>query len=113
MYKYNVVVTGSHLLGHDFLRDFASLVKEGAVLNDNGNFAHNTSYPPRAYLTLESETVKQNTASVKFYLVSGAYKKEELELMKWEDLKTVCREVGITGRDRELITTAYLEHVNK
>lgn len=113
MYKYNIVVSGSHLLGHDFLRDITSLAKDGAVLNDGGMFAHNTSYPPRAYMTLESETVRQSTASVKFYLIAGAYTREQLDQMKWEDLKTVCKEVGITGRDRELITTAYLEHVNK
>lgn len=113
MYKYNVIVTGSHPLGHDFLNNLVALVKDGAVLDEASVFAHNISFPPRCYMTLESDTVRQSTASVKFNLVSGGYTKQELEEMKWEDLKAVCREVGITGRDRELIITAYLERVNK
>jgi hypothetical protein len=113
MYKYLVIVSGSHLLGHDFLRDVVSLVKDGAELDVTGMFAHNTSFPPRCYMTLESESVRESTASVKFNLVSGAYTKEELEEMKWDDLKAVCKEVGITGRDRELIITAYLERVKR
>lgn len=113
MYKYNVIVSGSHLLGHDFLRDIVSLVRDGAELDTSGVFAHNTSFPPRCYMTLESENVRESTASVRFNLVSGGYTKEQLEEMKWEDLKAVCKEVGITGRDRELIITTYLERVKK
>ena len=65
------------------------------------------------HMTLESENVRESTASVRFNLVSGGYTKEQLEEMKWEDLKAVCKEVGITGRDRELIITTYLERVKK
>lgn len=113
MYKYQVIVTGSHPLGFDFLENVVSVVKQGAELDNTGRFAHITSFPPRAYMLLDSEIVRESTASIKYNLVSGGYTKEELEEMKWEDLKAVCKEVGITGRDRELIITAYLETVNK
>lgn len=113
MYKYLVVVSGSHPLGHDFLRDVVSLAADGAVLDTGGNFAHNTGFPAKCYMNLESETIRESTASVQYHLMSGGYTKEELEEMKWDDLKAVCKEVGITGRDRELIITAYLERVKK
>lgn len=113
MYNYQVIVGGSHPLGHDFLRNLEFLFKEGAELDESETFAHNTSFPPRAYLNLDSESVRESTASIKYNLLAGAYSKQELEEMKWETLKAVCREVGITGRDRELIITAYLERVKK
>lgn len=113
MYKYNVIVSGSHPLGHDFLRDVVFLSQEGAEIDDDGIFAHNTGFPAKAYFTLESVNVRESTASVKYNLIAGGYTKAELEEMKWEDLKAVCKEFGITGRDRELIITAYLERVNK
>lgn len=113
MYNYQVIVSGSHPLGHDFIKDIVSLVKSGAELDTSGLFANNTSFPPRCYMTLQTENVKESTASVKYNLVSGGYTKEELEEMKWDDLKAVCKEVGVTGRDRELIITAYLERVKR
>lgn len=113
MYKYKVVVGSAHPLGFDFIENLVDLASKGAVLDTNSFNAHNSNFPARAYMILESETPLENTATVRYNLVEGAYTREQLDEMKWDDLKAVCKAAGITGRDRELITTAYLERVGK
>lgn len=36
------------------------------------------------------------------------YNKAELAEMEWEELKSVCKELGFTGRDRSVLTNKYL-----
>lgn len=37
------------------------------------------------------------------------YTKEQLEELSWEDLKKVCKAVGITGRDKRVLIVDYLK----
>ncbi len=113
MYKYQVIVGSSHPFGLDFIENLVSLTSQGAVLDKNAFNSHNANFPARAYMILESETVRENTATIRYVLIEGAYTREQLDAMKWDDLKNVCKAVGITGRDRELITNSYLEAVSK
>lgn len=113
MYKYKVVVGSAHPLGYDFIDNLIYLAKEGAEIDKESINGHSTNFPARAYMTLESETIRESTATIKYILVQGVYTREQLEAMKWEDLKSVCKTAGVTGRDRELIINAYLEAVSK
>jgi len=36
------------------------------------------------------------------------YNKAELAEMEWEELKSVCKELGFTGRDRSVLVNKYL-----
>tara|TARA_R110000744_G_C19371770_1_gene563146 strand:+ start:19500 stop:19850 length:351 start_codon:yes stop_codon:yes gene_type:complete len=36
------------------------------------------------------------------------YTKEQLEAMEWEDFKTLCKDCGVGGRDRNTMTNKYL-----
>lgn len=36
------------------------------------------------------------------------YNKAELANMEWEELKSVCKELGFTGRDRSVLQSKYL-----
>lgn len=42
---------------------------------------------------------------------SKVYTRAELDAMTWDEVKTVAKEVGVTGRDREKVIKGYLEKV--
>lgn len=41
--------------------------------------------------------------------LKGRYNKAELAEMDWDSLKEACKELGFSGRDRNLLVTKYLQ----
>lgn len=41
--------------------------------------------------------------------LKGRYNKAELAELDWEELKDACKELGFSGRDRNLLVTKYLQ----
>lgn len=88
---YGGLITVSDYNSHAFLLEVQAAVKGG--------------------VTLDTETVYWDIGGIKSVQGSkGVYSKVQLQELDWETLKEVCKAVGVSGRDRTLIITRYLQH---
>ncbi|MNQ93847.1 hypothetical protein D3C85_1093310 [compost metagenome] len=110
MNKYLVFVTGhKDSLGFDFMKNVIELANKGAKLCTDK--IPTLRFPHSCWMEYHTEEVCENKPGFQFQEILRKFNKEELEAMEWEELKNVCRKVGITHRDRKILITRYLQKI--
>lgn len=113
MNEYKIIVKGTDPLGISFLKNIVELASKGAVLLDNPP-VHNR-FPHSAVLEIstEEELVTDMRKGIQVVPRITSYTRDQLEEMEWDKLKTICKRIGIGGRDRNLMVTKYLQALGK
>lgn len=88
---YGGLITVRDTHAHSFLLEVQNAVKGGVTFNTD-----TLSWDINGWKSMQGS--------------KGVYTKEQLQELDWETLKSVCKEVGVSGRDRGLIITRYLQH---
>lgn len=97
----------------ELVRAILEFGKRGAWLPDD-EYPQLNHYPKHVKLAIAIEDGQEPIESGPNVIALGAvldvtsYTKDELLAMEWEQLKAVCREVGITGRDKAVMVSKYL-----
>jgi hypothetical protein len=97
-----------------FVDEVVALAQKGAVLKEN-TYPRLKGYPITATMVIEDSgngVDKSSSPNVQAMPVKSedkTYSKEELESMEWDELKKAAKSLGITGRDRDILTRKYLE----
>lgn len=97
-----------------FTETIIELASKGAKLKPN-SYVFVKHYPLHCEMEIyvEADAQLESTPLVTAIPVPVAYTKEELEAMEWEELKDVCKTVGITGRSRDKLEKEYLDAMSK
>lgn len=101
----------------DFISRILEAGKNGAVLKDR-TFPRLKGLPYAVELEVEVEGSSEILSSpgvnaIPVPMSEKVYSKEELEILDWDIFKKACKAYGITGRDRNLLTTKYLQATNQ
>lgn len=102
----------------EFVRMVLEFGAKGAWLPDD-EYPQINHYPKHVKLAIEvnenTEAILSSPNIIAFDPVYDAksFTKEELDEMQWDDLKAVCKAVGVTGRDRTVIINRYLAIVGE
>lgn len=109
MNKYKVELKAKDSHGIGFIEQVVRFANMGATI-DSAYPTKNT-FPNQIMLTVETEEFLEDDMEkgIQVYAVELQYSKEQLEEFEWDMLKAVCKDRGISGRDRNLMTTKYLE----
>lgn len=111
MNKYLVLVTGhKDSLGYDFMKNVVELANKGAVLQEDK--VPTLRFPHSAWMYLETEELMENKPGFQFQEVLRVYTQEELDAMEWEELRAICRKVGLTHRDRKVLIKKYIQQMS-
>lgn len=97
----------------DFVERLIELASKGAKLKEN-TFPRIAACPYIVQLEIEVEIDKelQSSPGITAFPLPLSEKiitKEELEALDWEKFKKVCKSRQISGRDRAVMTTKYLQ----
>lgn len=85
-------VTITNYNAQEFLDQICQVVAAGGVLDANS-------------LNWDMTGIKSVKGTI--FLIPK-YNKAELAELEWEELKSVCKELGFTGRDRSVLVNKYL-----
>lgn len=104
-------VTGADPIS--FINRVIELAAQGAVLKEK-TFPRLQGKPFAIQMQIEvegSEEIQKapGVNPLPVPLSDKVYTKEELESMEWEQFKKVTKSKGISGRDRVVMTTKYLQ----
>lgn len=112
--KYEVFITGSDILGFDFINKIVKYANMGAVISKD-EIPRVKNFPQTVRMYIETDKVLKEEPGVRLaaYREVVKYTKEELDAMSWEDLKAVAKTANLTGRDRDKLTRQYLEEQEK
>lgn len=111
--KYLVYVTGlgNDSIGYTFAKNLVKLANKGAVLQEGK--VPCLRFPYSAWLEYETDEEMQDEPGIRYQIVQETLSKEQLEALDWESFKRHLRRVGITGRDRSLMTSKYLKQTGQ
>jgi len=106
--EYKVLVTGNDAIGYSFIKNVVELANMGAVLEDNK--VPGLRFPHQAWMYLKTDKLMENKPGFQFQIMQELFTKEQLDELEWSEFKAVVKKkYGITGRDRQLLTTQYLK----
>ncbi|ANA49250.1 hypothetical protein PMW_125 [Pseudomonas phage phiPMW] len=134
--KYEIRVTSIDPLGFSMLNDVIRLAAEGAVLKE-GVYPV-LSFPYIVTLEIEADEPPVASATVRVFEMESrkeilppvaepvkastfslgedpdkVYTREELDAMEWTQVQDIARNKGITGKQRNKVTNAYLALFDK
>lgn len=97
-----------------FTETIIDLASKGAKLKPK-SYVFVKHYPLHCEMEIyvEADEQLESTPNVTAIPVPVSFTKEELEAMEWEQLKDVCKTVGITGRNRDKLVKDYLSAMSK
>lgn len=106
-YKVQLKATDSHGIG--FIEQVVRFANMGATIDSD--FPTKNTFPNQVMMDLSTEEflVDEMAKGVRVYPVELQYSKEQLEEFEWDKLKAVCKERGISGRDRAQLIRQYEE----
>lgn len=105
MFKYKLILGGINPVKFtEMLVDFASKGAKPVA----GAFPKLT-IPYRVEMLIDSEELIDPIPECTIIPIPTKYTREELESLEWEVLKKVCKHIGLSGRDRNLLQTKYLQ----
>lgn len=109
MNKYKIELRATDSAGIKFLENVVRFANLGATID--GDYPTKNSFPNKVMLNVETEEFLEDDMvnGVRVYPVELQYSKEQLEEFEWDKLKTVCKERGISGRDRAQLIRQYEE----
>jgi hypothetical protein len=113
MATQTLVVTSTNPV--DFINRVIEAAQQGAVLKER-TCPRLKGMPYAVELTLETDKGIDSKPGVNAIPVPESekiYTKEELEALEWSDFKKACKGYNLTGRDRNLLTTRYLQATNQ
>lgn len=128
---YRIIIGSPNTIGSGVLESVVELAKLGAVLEEG--IVHRLNFPYHVQMILESEEAPTPTASIRVFdletleevkvkqpepkvaatFSTGIPTKEELDAMEWTELQDLARAAGITGKQRNKVTAAYLATFDK
>jgi hypothetical protein len=114
MNEYKVVLQGTDIFGITFLQNVVKFANMGGTICSDhpvqNKFPHSCVMLVKTKEKIETDM----KAGVKVLPVFIKYTKEQLEEMSWEDFKKVVKkQFNIGGRDRQVMTTQYLQAVEE
>lgn len=106
-YKVELKAKDSH--GIKFLEQVVRFANMGATI-DTAYPTKNT-FPNQVMLSVKTEEFLEDDMAngMRVYPVELQYSKEQLEEFEWDKLKSICKERGISGRDRAQLIRQYEE----
>ena len=108
MNEYKVLVTGSDSIGYSFMKNIIELANKGAVLEEGKVPA--LRFPQSCWMYLQTKELMENKPGFQFQIMQEIFTKDQLDELEWSEFKAVVKKkYGITGRDRQLLTTQYLK----
>jgi hypothetical protein len=110
-YKIQLKATDSHGIG--FIENVVKFANMGATIDSA--FPTKNTFPNQIMLSLETEEFLEDDMSkgIRVHVVELQYTKEMLDEMEWDRLKAVCKERGLSGRDRAQLIRQYEESCGK
>lgn len=109
MNKFKVELHATDCYGLKFLEQVIWLSSMGATLDKE--YPNKNTWPNKAMFYVQTEEFLEDDMAngVRVYPVELQYSKERLEEFEWDKLKSVCKERGISGRDRSQLIRQYEE----
>ena len=109
MNTYKIELKAKDSAGIKFLEQVVKFANMGASI-DTAYPTKNT-FPNQVMLSVETEEFLEDDIvnGMRVYPVELQYSKEQLEEFEWDKLKAVCKERGISGRDRAQLIRQYEE----
>lgn len=114
MNRYEIFITGSDLMGYDFINKVVKYANLGAVISED-EIPRVKNFPQTVRMVLSTELALKEGPGVRLaaYREVVPYTKEELDAMSWDDLKAAAKLAGLSGRDRDKLTREYLAEMEK
>lgn len=109
MNKYKIELKATDSAGIKFLENVVRFANLGATIDSD--YPTKNTFPNKVMLNVETEEFLEDDMpnGVRVYPVELQYSKEQLEEFEWDKLKAVCKERGISGRDRSQLIRQYEE----
>ena len=109
MNSYKIELRATDSAGIKFLENVVHFANLGATIDSD--YPTKNSFPNKVMLNVETEEFLEDDMAngVRVYPVELQYSKEQLEEFEWDKLKAVCKERGISGRDRAQLIRQYEE----
>lgn len=117
--QYRQTILLSAFSARDFILELEKLIKQGVKISDTAIFLTSFNNKLRMYIDIENKEDRPIKESPFITLggiidlkeksiVEGSVKKSELERMSLQELREVCKEVGVTGRHKPTMIKEYL-----
>jgi predicted esterase len=109
MNRYLVLVTGTKdSIGMHFMQNIVEMANKGATLIEDK--VPHMRFPFQAWMSLTTKELMKDSPGFQFQRIEEQFTREQLDAMDWETLKkTIKKNAGITGRDRDLLVNKYLK----
>ena len=108
MNEYKILVTGNDGIGYNFMSNVVELANMGATLEEGK--VPCLRFPFSAWMYLKTDELMESKPGFQFQIMQENFTKEQLDDMEWPEFKAcVKKKYGITGRDRQLLTSQYLK----
>lgn len=109
MNTYKIELRATDSAGIKFLENVVRFANLGATIDSD--YPTKNSFPNKVMLNVETEEFLEDDMvnGVRVYPVELQYSKEQLEEFDWDKLKAICKERGISGRDRAQLIRQYEE----
>lgn len=107
MNRYLIYITGSDNIGYSFAQNLVTYANKGATLLEDK--VPSMRFPYSAWMFLATKEKLKNEPGVQIQIIEEKLTKEELEAFDWETFKAKVKKAGVSGRDRQLMTTKYLK----
>lgn len=113
MNKYKIELRATDSAGIKFLENVVRFANLGATIDSD--YPTKNTFPNKVMLNVETEKFLEDDMlnGVRVYPVELQYSKDQLEEFEWDKLKAVCKERGISGRDRAQLIRQYEESFEK
>lgn len=132
--KYHLVLTSSDPIGLSLVYEIVVAANLGAVVKEGT--IPSLKFPFTVSMELESDVepeanphrrvFREDNSEVAIVVAPAApvasafstestdakvYSREDLDAMQWPEVQSIAKVIGVTGRDREKVTKAYLAKV--
>lgn len=114
MNEYKIIIKGVDAFGLKFLHNVVEFTKKGAVISKQHSISNRFPHYVVMEISTNETLVSDIKAGITVAPVLTEYTKEQLEAMDWETFKKVLKkQFGLTGRDRDVLMTKYLQAVEE